>query len=69
MFDEMKKILGENLALYPLRGMAHVVDPGGVPFITSGFIHFLGNTSNGGMKCPCGIIQLTTVTRDPRSAD
>jgi len=30
---------------------------------------FLGNTSNGGMKGPIGLIQVTTVTRDPRSAD
>jgi len=30
---------------------------------------FLGNASNGGMKCPVGLIQVTTVARDPRSAD
>jgi len=45
------------------------LDPGGVRFINSCLTHFLGNTSNGGMKCPVGLIQLTTVTRDPRSAD
>jgi len=45
------------------------IDPVGVPFISSGFIYFLGNTSNGGMKCPVGPKQVTTVTRDPRSAD
>jgi len=33
------------------------------------FTHFLGNTSNGGMECPFGLIQLTNVTRDPRSTD
>ena len=45
------------------------IDPGGVPFVSSGFIYFLGNTSNEGMKFPFGIIQVTTVTRDPRSAN
>ena len=41
------------------------IDPGGVPFIISCFIFFLGNTRNGGMKCPSGLIELKTVTRDP----
>ena len=45
------------------------IDPGGLPFISSCFIYFLGNTSNRGMKCPVGLIELTTVTRNPRSAD
>ena len=35
----------------------------------SPLVYCLGNTSNGGMKCPVGLIQLTNVTRDPRSAD
>jgi len=37
--------------------------------VFKGLIYFLGNTSNGGMECPVGLVQLTTVTRDPRSAD
>jgi len=45
------------------------IDPGGVPFIRSCFIYFLVNTSNGGMKCPVGLIQMTNVTRHSRSAD
>jgi len=57
-----------SLCIHPERWYAWI-DPGGVPFINSGFTYFLGNTSNGGMKCPVGLIQLTTVTRDPWSAD
>jgi len=45
------------------------IDPGDVSFITSCSIHLLGNTSNGGMKGPVGLVQLMTVTSDPRSAD
>ena len=45
------------------------IDPGGVPFTNFRFIYFLGNTSIWGMNCPVVLIQLTTVTRDPRSAD
>jgi hypothetical protein len=45
------------------------IDPGGLPFISSCFIFFLGNISNGGMKCPFGLIQVTTDTRDLRSVD
>ena len=45
------------------------IDPGGVPVISSCFMFFLGNTSNEGMKCPVLLIQLTTVTRNPRSAN
>jgi len=44
-------------------------DPGGESFISSTFIYFLGNTSNGGMKCPDGLINLKNVTGDPRSED
>ena len=44
------------------------IDPGGVPFICSCFMYFLGNTSNGEMKCPVGVKQVTTVTCDARSA-
>ena len=44
------------------------ISPGGVPFISSCFIYFLGNTSNGRIKCPVGVKQVTTVTRNPRSA-
>jgi len=70
MFDEMKIPLGEKIALFIHPEGWHVwIDPGGVPFITSFSIFFLGNASNGGMKCPIGLIQLTTVTRDPQSAD
>ena len=57
-----------SLYIHP-EGWHAWIHPGGVPCINSGFIYFLGNTSNGGMKCPMGIIELTTVTRDPRSAD
>jgi hypothetical protein len=70
MFDEIKKSLVENLALYPHRGMACVEwSRRGVPFISSGFIYFIVNTSNRRMKHPFGIIELTTVTRDPHSVD
>jgi len=41
------------------------IDPGGVPFISFGLIYFLGNTRNGGMTCPVGLIELTNVTRIP----
>jgi len=65
MFDEMKITLGKKISLciHP-EGWHAWIDPGGVPFITSCFMFFLGNTSNGGMK-----FAVTTVTRDPRSAD
>ena len=43
------------------------IDPCDMPFISSCFIFFLRNTSNGGMKCPVGLVQLMTVTRDPHS--
>jgi hypothetical protein len=56
-----------SLCIRPERWHAWI-DPGGVPFIGSGFIYFLGNSSNGEMKSPFGLIQLTTVTRDLRSA-
>jgi hypothetical protein len=70
MSDEMKKPLGENLALCPpprddTRGLIQAVCHSSVVFHT----FFFGNTSNGGMKCPFGLRQVTTVTRDPRSAD
>jgi len=68
VFYEIKKPLGEiSLCIHPERWHAWI-EPGGVPFISSGFMHFLGNTGNGGIKCPVGLIQLI-VTRDPRSAD
>jgi hypothetical protein len=41
VFDEMKKLLGESLALYPPDGWHALIDPGDVPFISSGFIYFL----------------------------
>ena len=69
MSDEMRKPLGENLALYHPEKWHAWIGPGGVSFISSGFIYFLGNTNNGGMNYPGGLIQLTTVTRDPRSAE
>jgi len=69
MFEEMKKQLGKiSLCVHPDRKDSRV-DPGGVSFISSSFIYFLGNTSNGGMKCPEGLTYLTTVTGDPRLAD
>jgi len=40
------------------------IDPGGVQFISSGFIYFLGNTSNGEMNCPFWLTLLTIVTRE-----
>ena len=57
-----------SLCIHPDRWHAWL-DPGGVPFITSCFVYFLGNTSNGGIKRPVGLIQVMTVTRDPRSTD
>ena len=45
------------------------IDPGSVPFISSCFISFFGNTSNGGMKFPLGLIQVMTVARDLHSVD
>jgi len=69
MFDEMKKPLGKmSLCIHP-EGWHAWHDPGGEPLISSSLTFFLGNTSNGGMKGPIGLIQVTTVTRDPRSAD
>ena len=47
-----------SLCIHP-EGWHAWIDPGGVSFISSGFIFFLGNTSNGGMKCAVGLIQLT----------
>ena len=44
-------------------------EPGGESFISSTFIYFLGNTSNGGMKCPDGQINFKIVTGNPRSED
>jgi len=40
------------------------IDPDGVQFISSGFIYFLGNTSNGEMNCPFWLTLLTIVTRE-----
>ena len=57
-----------SLCIHPEKRRAWT-NPGGVPFISSCFIYFLGNTSNGGMKCPVGLKQVTIVTRDPPSAD
>ena len=70
MFNEMKKPLEKkfSLSIHP-EGWHAWIDPGDVPFISSCFMFFLGDTSNGGMKCPVGLIQVTTVTSDPRSAD
>jgi hypothetical protein len=65
MFDEMVKIW---LFIHP-EGWHAWIDPGGVPGISSGFIYFLGNTSNGGKKHPVRLIEVMTVTRDPHSAD
>jgi len=56
-----------SLCIHP-EGWHAWIDPGSVPFISCGYIYFLGNTSNGGLKCPVELIQLTTVTRDHRSA-
>jgi len=69
MFDEIKKSLEKiSLSIHPEKWHA-LVDPGGVSFISSGFIFFLGNTSNGGMNCPAGLGDLTTVTRDLRPVE
>jgi len=69
MFDEIKKPLEKiSLCIHPEEWHAWI-DRGGVPFVSSCFIFFLGNTSNGGMKCLVGLIQVTTVKNDPRSAD
>jgi len=69
MIDDMKKQLAKtSLCIHP-EGWYAWVDPGGVPFISSCFIYFLGNTSNGGMNCPVGLMRLMTVTIDHRSAD
>jgi len=72
MFDKMKKPLEKKilLCIHP-EGWHAWIEPGGEPLIRSSFIRvfFLGNASNGGMKGPVGLIQVTTVTRDPRSAD
>ena len=57
-----------SLCMHP-EGWHAWIDPGGVPFISSFFSCLLGNTNKGGMKCPLGLIQVTTVTRDPRYAD
>ena len=57
-----------SLSIQP-EGWHAWIDQGGVPLISSGFIYFLGNTSNGGMKRPAGLRQVTTVTRDPWSGD
>jgi hypothetical protein len=38
------------------KGWHSWIDPGGVPFISFGFMYFLGNTSNRGMKCPVSLI-------------
>ena len=57
-----------SLCIHP-EGWHAWIDPGGVPFISSRFIHFLGNTINGGTNCPVGLIELTTVTREPLSAE
>jgi hypothetical protein len=65
----MKKPLGEILVSIHFDGWHTCIYTGGELFISCDFIYFLGNTINGGMKCPLGLIQLTTVTRDPRSAD
>jgi len=69
MFDEMKKHLGENLVFIHPEERHKWIDPAGVPFISSCFIYVLGNRSNGGMNCPFGLKHVTTVTRDPRSAN
>jgi len=53
-----------SLCIHP-EGWRARIDPGAVSFIISGFVYFLGKTSNGGMKCPVGLVQVTTVTRDP----
>jgi hypothetical protein len=69
MFDEMKKPLEKiSLCICP-EGWQAWIDPGGVPFISCCSIFFLGNTSNRGMKCPFGLIQVTNVTSDPCSVD
>jgi hypothetical protein len=57
MFDEMKKPLGRNLALYPPRGMAHVAWSRRWATHQFFFNIFSWNTSNGGMKGPIGLIQ------------
>ena len=53
-----------SLCIHP-EGCQAWIDPVGVPFVSSRFIFFLGNTNNGGKKCPVGLKQLTIVTRDP----
>jgi len=61
--------MGENLAfIHPGKWHAWF-DSGGVPFISSCFVYFVGNTSNGGIKCPAGLKQVAAVTRDPWYAD
>jgi len=64
MSDEIKKAMGENLALYPPREMVQAV------FHSSVLVSyiFLEIQVKGGMKCPVGLKQVTTVARDPRSA-
>jgi len=69
MFDEMKKPLGENLALYPPRGMVCVDWSRRCVIHQFLFDIFSWKYNNGGMKCPVGLKQVTIVTRDPWSAD
>jgi hypothetical protein len=70
MFDEMKKPLVKISRFIHPEVWHAWINPGGVPFINSGFIYFLGNTGNGRMaKCPVELIQLSTVTRDIRPTD
>jgi hypothetical protein len=46
MFDEMKKWVKISFCTQP-EGWQAWIDPGGVPFISSCSIFFLGNASNG----------------------
>jgi hypothetical protein len=47
VFDEMKKPLEKiSLCIHP-EGWQAWIDPGGVPVVSSCFMFFLGNKSNG----------------------
>lgn len=41
----------------------------GVPSKSSSFLFFIGNTINGGTNCPTTDMHVTTVSKDPRSAE
>jgi len=53
-----------SLCIHP-QGWDARIDPGGVSIVRFGFVYFIGNTNNGGMKCPVGPIEVKILTRDP----